>query len=265
MAALAVAALAACFATDRLADRWSSELARSSTITILAPEGDLDTQAIAALNAARTTPGILSARLLTEQEQRDLLAPWLGSELTLDVLPVPRVIVMEESEDGPDSASLRLRLQGEAPDAVYDDHTRWRRPMVAAAERLRLFGIGALVLIGLGTAGMITLAAQAALAANQQIISTLRLIGATDGFIAGAFVRRFALRATGGALVGTVLAAIGLMAMPEVADEAAFVTRLGPMGWQWGYLLIVPLIAGATAYIATRMAAFRALHRIEDT
>lgn len=264
MAALAVAALAACFATDRLADRWSSELARSSTVTILAPAGDMDAQANAALAAVRTTPGIESARLLDQEEQRDLLAPWLGTELTLDVLPVPRVIVMEETEAGPDSDSLRLRLQGEAPDAVYDDHTRWRRPMVAAAERLRLFGLGALALIGLATAGMITLAAQAALAANEPIIRTLRLIGARDAYIARAFVRRFTLRALGGAMVGTVLAALGLLFMPDVATEAAFVTRLGPQGQQWALLLTVPLIAAITAFIATRMAAYRALRHLED-
>ena len=261
MAALAVAALAVCFATDRLADRWSAELARSSTVTILAPEGQMDAQAETALIAVRTTPGIQSARLLSEEEQSALLAPWLGSDLTLDVLPVPRVIVMEETVAGPDADSLRLRLEGEAPDAVYDDHTRWRRPMVAAAQRLRLFGLGALGLIALATAGMITLAAQAA---NEQIIGTLRLIGAQDNYIAGAFVRRFTLRALGGGVAGTVLAALGLLFMPDMAREAAFVTRLGPQGAQWALLLTVPLIAAATAFIATRMAAFRALRHLED-
>lgn len=225
----------------------------------------MDMQAVAALAAVRTSPGIVSARLLTEQEQRDLLAPWLGSELTLDVLPVPRVIVIEETLEGPDADSLRLRLAGEAPDAVYDDHTRWRRPMVAAAERLRLFGIGALVLIGLATAGMITLAAQAALAANEAIIGTLRLIGARDRFIARAFVRRFTLRALGGAMVGTVIAGLGLLFMPDVATEAAFITRLGPQGAQWAFLLLVPVIAAATAYFATQLAAFRALRRLQDS
>ncbi len=264
MAALAVAALAACFATARLADRWSAELARSSTITVLAPQGEMDAQAEAALAAARTTPGIVSARILTEDEQRNLLTPWLGSDVVLDVVPIPRTIVLEETEEGPDAIGLQLRLAGEAPDALYDDHSRWRRPMVAAANRLRLFGIGALVLIALGTGAMITLAAQAALAANAQVIGTLRLIGARDGLIASAFTRRFTLRALGGAVVGTAVAALGLALMPEVAREEAFATRLGPIGWQWLAIAAVPLIAAATAFIATRMAAFRALRRLED-
>ncbi|QPH55040.1 cell division protein FtsX [Pontivivens ytuae] len=264
MAALAVAALAASLAAGRLAERWSAELARSSTITVLASAPDMDAQAEAALAAAETTPGIIAARLLTREEQADLLTPWLGTSLTLDVLPLPRIIVMEESEAGPDMESLRLRLAGEAPDAVLDDHTRWRRPMVSAARRLGVFALGALVLILAATATMITLAAQAALAANAQLIRTLRLIGAQDRYIARAFVRRFTLRAGAGAVIGTGLAALGLALMPDVAREAAFVTRLGPEGAEWALFLTIPLIAALTAFIATRMAAFAMLRRLED-
>ncbi len=36
---------------------------------------------------------------------------------------------------------LRLRLTAEAPGAVLDDHTRWRSPLVTAADRLRIFGL----------------------------------------------------------------------------------------------------------------------------
>ena len=77
-------------------------------------------------------------------------------------------------------------------------------------------------------------------------------------------MRRFTLRALGGGVAGTVLAALGLLFMPDMAREAAFVTRLGPQGAQWALLLTVPLIAAATAFIATRMAAFRALRHLED-
>ena len=50
---------------------------------------------------------------------------------------------------------------------------------------------------------MITLAANAALATNAQVIRVLRLIGARDTYIARAFVRRFTLRALSGAAIGT--------------------------------------------------------------
>ena len=86
---------------------------------------------------------------------------------------------------------LRLRLAAEAPGAVLDDHTRWRRPLVRAAERLRMLGWASILLIAATTAAMITLAANAALAANAQVIGVLRLVGARDAYIARAFERRF--------------------------------------------------------------------------
>src|SRR6056297_1131241 len=64
MAFLAVFALALSLATSRLADRWGEELARSSTLRISAPEGQMTEQTAAALRVLESTPGIASARVL---------------------------------------------------------------------------------------------------------------------------------------------------------------------------------------------------------
>ena len=170
MAFLTVFALALSLATGRLADRWSAELAKTSTVRISAPEAQLAAQSAAVLNILNTTSGIESARLMSEVEQRALLEPWFGSDLPLETLPIPSLIEVVEQEVGPGMDGLRLGLTAEAPGAVLDDHTRWRRPLAAAAARLRLLGMFSIVLILGATAAMITLAAQAALAANRQVI-----------------------------------------------------------------------------------------------
>ena len=79
--------------------------------------------------------------------QRALLEPWFGPDLPLDALPIPRLIAITEDGAGYDGEGLRLRLAAEAPGAVLDDHTRWRRPLTAAAEWLRFFGLASVVLI----------------------------------------------------------------------------------------------------------------------
>ncbi|MBR9865367.1 MAG: cell division protein FtsX [Rhodobacteraceae bacterium] len=262
MAFLTVFALALSLATGRLADRWDAELARTSTIRIAAPEGQLAAQSEAVLEVLRTTPGIASARVMSDAEQRKLLEPWFGPDLPLDTLPVPRLIEVLEEGKGPDMAGLKLRLSAEAPGAVLDDHTRWRRPLVNAATRLRLLGLVSILLIAGSMAAMITLAAQSALAANGQVIGVLRLIGARDVYIARAFVRRFTLRALIGAAIGTALAMIGVAFMPAPAEEGAFLTGLGFVGWHWFLPIIVPVIAAVVAFWATRLAAFRALSRL---
>ena len=259
LAFLAVFALALSLATSRLADRWSEELARSSTLRIAAAEGQMAAQTEAALKILETTPGIASARALDAAEQRALLEPWFGPDLPVENLPIPQLIEIIERGDGYDAAGLRLRLEAEVPGAVLDDHSRWRKPLVRAASRIRLLGWLSLLLIGATVAAMITLAARAALAANAQVIGVLRLIGAHDGYIVQAFVRRFTLRSLGGAAAGTVLGCCAVLLLPRAEVGGGFLTGLGFQGWHWLWPLIIPALSAGIAYLATRAAAQRIL------
>lgn len=262
MTFLAVFALALSLAAGRLADRWGDALARSATIRISAPAGQMDAQTRAVLDVLATTPGITRARAMDDAEQRALLEPWFGPDLPLDALPIPRLIEVTEDGTGYDSEGLRQRLAAEAPGAVLDDHTRWRKPLAVAAGRLRMLGLVSILLIGGAMAAMITLAANAALAANSQVIRVLRLVGARDAFIARAFVRRFTLRALGGAAVGAAFGMLGVAILPSADMAGGFLTGLGfqGLGWLWPFLL--PPLAAIVAFVATRFAAFRKLKEL---
>lgn len=260
MAFLTVFALALSLATGRLAERWSSELASAVTIRISAPPEQLDAQLLAVQNVLRTTPGVASARTLSEAEQRALLEPWLGADLPFDALPVPRLVeVIETRGGGFDPAGLRQRLAAEAPGAVLDDHARWRAPLVRAAGRLRVLGLASILLIAAATAAIVTLAASAALAANAQVISVLRLVGARDAFIARAFVRRFTLRALAGAAVGTAIGMVAIALLPRADAAGGFLTGLGFRGWHWFWPMLIPPAVAVVGFWATRTAALRVL------
>lgn len=255
MAFLAVFALALALATGRMAVRWGDELARTATLRISAPTEQIAAQTAAALRVLSQTPGVATARALSPDEQRVLLAPWFGPDLPIEALPIPQLIEIVETSAGFDAQGLRLRLSAEVPGAVLDDHSRWRKPLVQAANRLRLLGGVAIVLIFGTMAAMITLAANAALAANAQVIAVLRLVGARDGYIAQAFVRRFTLRAISGAFVGSVLGGLAIALLPAAQDEGGFLTGLGFQGAGWLWLLVIPPLAGAVAFAATQFAA----------
>lgn len=262
MGFLAVFALALSLATGRLADRWTDALAKTATVRISAPVDQLDVQTHKVLEVLETTPGVAFARALTADETRALLAPWIGPDLPVDDLPIPQLIEVTEGDDGFDAEGLKLRLAAEAPGATLDDHLRWRKPLVAAAERIRTLGLLSLILIAGATAAMITLATQAALAANGQVIRVLRLVGARDTYIARAFVRRFTLRALMGAAAGTLLGMIAVALMPSAAEEGGFLTGLGFSGWQWFWSFLIPPLAAFVAFWATRAAAFRTLRSV---
>jgi len=262
MAFLAVFALALALATGRLAERWSNELAQTVTVRISAPTEQMDQQTATVMEVLRTTPGIADAKQLPDSEVEKLLEPWFGPDVPVEVLPIPRLIEVSEAGEGFDAEALRLRLQGEAPGAVLDDHTRWREPLVRAAGRLRVLGLVSLLLIAATSGAMITLAAKAALAANGQVIRVLRLIGARDITIATAFVRRFTRRAAAGAAIGTVLGMIAIWALPSVDEAGGFLTGLGFQGWGWLWPVLIPLAAGLIGFVATRSAALRMLREV---
>ncbi len=261
MGFFAVLALALALAAGRLADTWASEIADTATVQVFAAENEMEDQARAALNVLRTTPGISDVRVVDLNEQERLLAPWLGPDIPLESLPLPVLIEVATDRDRLNPESLDLRLQAEAPGAVFDDHAAWRQPLIATSERLRVFALGCLGLMALALAAVLGLAAHAAIAANGGAIQTLRLVGARDGFITRAFTRRFTLRAAGGALVGT-LAGMGLLAvLPQASEQGFFLVGIGLVGWHWILPFAIPPAAGVVAWVATRAATRRGLRR----
>ena len=259
MAFLAVFALALSLTAGLLADSWADDLAQSATLRLPADLDQTNAALRAAVNVLQTTTGVASARVLEADEQRALLAPWFGPDIPVESLPLPQLIEILPDDTGYDVAGLRARLQAEVPGAVLDDHGAWREPLLAAAQRLRLLGWSVLALIGAVMAAMITLAAHAALAANAQIIRVLRLVGARDGYIARAFVRRFTLRAGLGAAVGAGLALLVLQAMPAADVVSGTGTHFGFVGLDWIWLLAIPVLSAIVAFLATRVAASRRL------
>jgi cell division transport system permease protein len=171
---------------------------------------------------------------------------------------VPRLIEVP-LEGGFDAEGLRGAAGCRDAEAAFDDHGRWREPLVQAAGRLRALGWLALGLIAGTTGAVIWLAAQGALAANAQVIRVLRLVGARDATIARAFVRRFTLRAAWGAAAGTAAGLVALALLPSADEAGTFLTGLGFQGAGWLLPLFVPPFAGLAAFLATRAAALRTL------
>jgi cell division transport system permease protein len=218
-----------------------------------------DALLLSALKVLETTPGVTSVRALSETEQQALLEPWFGPDLPLGSLPIPQLIEIITGGDDYDADGLRARLSAQVPGAVLDDHTSWRAPLLEAASRVRLISWSVIILIGATIAAMITLAAQASLAANAQVIRVLRLVGARDTYIARAFVRRYTSRAGLGALVGVVVGTGATVLMPQGGSGDSILIGVGFVGAEWLLLVMIPILSAVTAFFATRAAAFRRL------
>src|SRR3954469_20483433 len=76
------------------AAEWQSDVASEITIQVRPVAGrDVERDSVAVVDAMRAQPGIVEVRPFSKDESAKLPEPWLGTGLSLDQLPVPRVIV----------------------------------------------------------------------------------------------------------------------------------------------------------------------------
>lgn len=187
------------------ASEWQADVAREVTIQVMpAPGRDLDATVEKAAAVARAFDGVAGVRPYSKDESARLLEPWLGSALSLDELPVPRLIVVRIAAGAaPDLAQLRQLLTEQVPGAMLDDHRGWIDRMRTMAGSAVAAGVGILLLMIAATMLSVTFATRGAMATNRPVIEVLHFIGARDSFVAGHFQRHFLmLGLQGGALGG---------------------------------------------------------------
>jgi cell division transport system permease protein len=186
------------------ATEWQSDVAREITIQVVpAPGRNVDATTDKAASLARAFPGIAEVRVYSKEESAKLLEPWLGSGLSLDTLPVPRLIVIKiASGAAPDTAQLRRQLAEQAPGATLDDHRGWIDRMQAMTVTATAIGIGILILMLAATVLSVSFATRGAMATNKIVIEVLHFVGAKNGFIAGHFQRHFLMLGLQGGAIG---------------------------------------------------------------
>ena len=189
---------------NQAASEWQADVAREVTIQVLpAPGRDVDAIAGKAAALARAFSGVSDVRVYSKDESAKLLEPWLGSGLSLEDLPVPRLIVVKVAAGAtPDTAQLRRILAEQAPGASLDDHRGWIDRMRTMAGTAVAIGAGVLALMFAATILSVTFATRGAMATNKTVIEVLHFVGAKNGFIANNFQRHFLLLGLQGGAIG---------------------------------------------------------------
>lgn len=257
------------------AAEWQSEVASEITIQVRPVTGrDIERDVTAVVNAMRTQPGIVDVRPYTKEESGKLLEPWLGTGLSLDELPVPRMIVAQVSPGTKlDLDGLRSHVTQVAPSASVDDHRAWIDRMRSMTGATVFAGIGILALVILATIISVSFATRGAMAANRPIVEVLHFVGAGDRYIANRFLRHFLRLGFEGGVIGCVAAMLMFGFSESVANWFSgtpvgdqFAALLGTFSLRpFGYLALAAqtiLIAAVTAW-ASRRTLFATLDDID--
>ena len=247
------------------AAEWQSEVASEITVQVRpAPGHDIERDAAAVAEAVRAQPGIVDIRPFTREESAKLLEPWLGSGLSLDELPVPRVIVARvQPGTALDLEGLRRRVRQVAPSASVDDHRAWIERMRSMTGATVIAGVGILVLVIIATIISVSFATRGAMAANRPIVEVLHFVGAGDRYIANRFLRHFLRLGLEGGIIGGGIAMLFFGFSESIASWFSgtpagdqFAALLGTFSLRpSGYLALAAqavLIAGITAWASRR-------------
>jgi cell division transport system permease protein len=263
------------FLVSASAAEWQSEVAREITVQVRPQAGrDLDRDVTAAAEAMRTQPGIVQVKPFSKDDSAKLLEPWLGSGLSIEQLPVPRVVVARvQPGTALDLAGLRRAVTQVAPSASVDDHRAWIERMRSMTGATVFAGIGILVLVIAATIISVSFATRGAMAANRPIVEVLHFVGAGDSYIANRFLRHFLRLGLEGGLIGGGAAMLafgfsesiaGWFSGTPVGDQFAALLgtfSLPPSGYR-ALALQALLIAAITAW-ASRRTLFATLDDID--
>jgi cell division transport system permease protein len=257
------------------AAEWQSDVSSEITIQVRPATGrDLDRDSAAVVEAMRSQPGIVEVRPFTKEQSSKLLEPWLGSGLSFDDLPIPRVIVARVAPGTTlDLASLRSRVTQAAPSTSVDDHRAWIERMRTMTGATVFAGIGILALVIVATIISVSFATRGAMAANRPIVEVLHFVGAGDRYIANRFQRHFLRLGLEGGLIGGGVAMLGFGFSESIAGWFSgtpvgdqFAALLGTFSLRpSGYLALAAqavLIAAITAW-ASRRTLFATLDDID--
>jgi cell division transport system permease protein len=255
------------------ANDWQADVAREVTIQIRPAAGrDIEADVRTAVTLARAFPGIADVRAYSKEESGRLLEPWLGAGLSLEELPVPRLVVVR-IDGRPELAQLRRQLTERIPGAMLDDHRAWIDRMRTMARTAVVGGLLVLLLVLAATVLSVTFATTGAMATNRPIIEVLHFVGAKDGYIANHFLRHFlVLGLKGGAIGGsmavlvfaTVQFASGWLAGTASGDQLTALFGSFSLG-VLGYLAVLAqiLVIAAVTALASQRTVNRTLASIQ--
>ncbi|MFC0482563.1 cell division protein FtsX [Gellertiella hungarica] len=276
MAFLACLTLGGVSMVRATAASWQSQISREITIQIK-PDDKLDMNA--ALTKARDIAlsfvGTRDGQIMDDAATSRLLEPWLGPNLNLDELPVPRLVVITiDEQNPPDFEAMRAMLKDEIPQASLDDHRTWVDRLVSMAHTTVLIGLSIMTLVFSAMILTVIFATRGALAGNRHIVEVLHFVGAEASFVGREFQKHFLKISLKGSAAGSLLAAglfAGLgfwqsrsLATPQ-SDQAAALFGTFSVGYG-GYLGIFAtmLIIALLTTITARLTVMRTIHEIDQ-
>ncbi|ENN93013.1 cell division protein FtsX [Bartonella vinsonii] len=191
---------------QRAAKSWSNQISYEATIQIRPIENvDIEKALHDAVKLVKTFHGVQDAKIVDQTATEKLLEPWLGTGLSLNELPLPRLIIVTLNEkETIDFHAINHAIKTQIPGGQFDDHRVWVDRFTTMAHTTVFIGFSILMLVLSSLILTVIFSTRNALAENAHIINVLYFLGTETLFIARQFDWHFFKTALRGALYGGV-------------------------------------------------------------
>lgn len=249
---------------------WQKSVAESLTVQI--PTYDEDGNARNelvykdvenALMLLRTTPGVLGAMVLDDNQMQELMVPWLGSDASVSELPLPKLIdVNVDASHPPLLEQLQADLAEKVPGAILDSHRIWLSDLVKMANALLGLVCFILCLLFITITLAIIYITNASLSIQEYEISLVHMLGARDLYITCQFAWHNFKSALVGSLIGLLIALPVLFGISfSMRSISGQIMQSGIQPLQWIYLLLIPFGVACLAFVTTSQTVWKFLKK----
>lgn len=269
MTYLACLMLAGSLLLSELLGQWTTGLSGTITVQVLPRDQEsatlLDGRVEKLVRILERSDGLTEVRAIPLEEIAALLEPWLGGGTALDTLPLPRLIdVRLDMAHPPSMEELRTMLSNADPGALLDNHGVWRDQIANLVGALELVAGFVVLLVGLATVGIVIFATRSGMAAHQDVIEVLHLIGAEDGYIARQFQNLALIQGLRGGIIGIVMGAVTFWGLGYAAGhiDSEILPQVKLLTWHWAVLASLPAATALIARSTARRTVVRSLTRM---
>jgi cell division transport system permease protein len=265
--------LAGVLAINSMLVNWNASILGSLTVQIV-PISNADRQkardeiieqeqrAVAMLSAMpeakRVTP-------LRDDQLHRLLRPWLGDDIDINELPMPRLLdVKLKSGAEINFKQLAEKLASVAPQASLDNHKLWLNKLINFAAGLKVLALAVLLLVIGVTSGAIFYTTQTSLGLHKDVIEILHLMGAKDTYIAQQYAGRTAWLGVIGGIIGVAVAVPVIFLIAHLAGqiEGGIIDEARLSVGSWLTILSLPLFSSLVAMQTAYYTVKRTLERM---
>ena len=191
-------------------------------------------------------PDVTQVTVLSDNELHALLKPWLGNNVDIELLPIPKLLdvkIMNAKQF--DYKELAVRMSEVSAQASINDHNLWLSRLLKFINSLKMLAVTVLLMVAGACMAALIYAVKTGFNFHRDIISILHIMGATDEYVAMNYVKQISQMSFAAGIIGTVLAIPAILIVGDMAKgiEAGIFNSVTFSVENWLVILLLPVLS----------------------